>query len=233
MSVVWKLAIALVVELGYAVFTRMWLPQYFEGVELELYKSAVRAFTALLYWALFRELIYSRTTRLSTARQPFFVISLVILMLAPVLAGAGGLESLCTQIVFAVTSIVVGIREELLYRGVLQNLFEKSFGWFWAIVCSNVLFTLYHYGAWPFTVPNVIEFFVVGSLLGLVYWGTGSLMLAIAIHAVYDAIWSFTPLLTHPLPHVWKTGLQLCALILMLYWARRLVGSNRPERAKS
>lgn len=47
MPLIGKLAIALVVEVGYAVFTRVSLPQYFEGVELELYKTAVRAFTAI------------------------------------------------------------------------------------------------------------------------------------------------------------------------------------------
>ena len=57
---------------------------------------------------------------------------------------------------------------------------------------SNVVFTLYHYGAWEFTTSKVLELFFVGCFVGLLYRGTGSLIIAIVFHSIYDAIWCFT-----------------------------------------
>lgn len=129
-----------------------------------------------------------------------------------------GLSGYKTQFVFALTSIAVGIREEILYRGVLQTLIEKRLGWIWAIVLSNVVFTLYHYGAWEFTTSKVLELFFVGCFVGLLYRGTGSLIIAIVFHSIYDAIWCFTPYLEKPWHWAWGSAMQILAAALILFW---------------
>ena len=164
-----KIFLAVVVELIYLILTRTWLDAYAEGIELELYITAVRLLTAVIYWFLFREIILSRTFIPSALARPLLWISVAVVCLAPVLVGDWGLSGQKTQVIFAMTSLAVGIREEILYRGVLQNLLEKRYGWIVALLLSNVIFTLYHYGAWPFTASVVIELFFVGCCAGLLY----------------------------------------------------------------
>ncbi|HEY5719145.1 MAG TPA: CPBP family intramembrane glutamic endopeptidase [Gammaproteobacteria bacterium] len=227
MPLAWKLLFAAVAELGYALLTRAWMPEQFDGIALELWVTGARAATAALYWWLFRDLIWSRAPRAGNARRPLCIAAIAVVMLAPVLAGDWAVGDLATQVVFALTSVVVGLREELLYRGVVQNLLEPRLGWVGAIVVSNVIFTLYHYGAWPFTFLNLLEFFTVGCLVGLLYWGSGSLWLVVAFHAAYDAVWSFTPLLPAPLSQAWGAVLQVAALLLAALWAARLAAGAR------
>ena len=215
----WKIPLAVVLELAYALGTRVALKPLFEGIELELYTTALRLVSAGCYWLLFRDLLRSRTPQLVRARHPLFALGLAPLALVPVLVGDWGVEGRTAQAVFALTSVIVGLREEILYRGVLQNLLERRAGWLGAIVLSNVVFTLYHYGAWPFTADNLAEFFLVGCAMGFIYAGTGSLWPAVAAHAIYDALWSFTPILAPPLAKSWGMGLELLAFVLLALWA--------------
>lgn len=217
-----KIVLATVVEILYAVSTRVWITPFLEGIELELVTTAVRLLTVGVYWWLFRDIIASRVPRMATMKAPFFITGIVALAAVPVLAGEDSLPDLKTQVVFAATSVIVGLREEILYRGVLQNLMCRRMNWFLAIVCSNVIFTIYHYGAWPFTVDYILEFFLVGSAMGFIYYGTGSLVVAAAAHAIYDAAWCFTPFLEHPLGKVWGSALELAACALLGLWASRL-----------
>jgi membrane protease YdiL (CAAX protease family) len=224
MSLTAKLLLALAVEIAYAVATRAWLPQVLAGIPLELAVTALRLATAVLYWRLFQALIFSRQSRPGVWRDPLLLAGLAAVLLSPVVAGAWELPDAATRWVFAATSLVVALREELLYRGVLQNLLERPCGWLGSVLVSNLVFVLYHYGAWPFTLPNLLEFFAVGCVVGLLYRASGSLWLAVALHAVYDALWCFTPLLDPPLGWGWGTGLQLVALLLVLAWAWRRLG---------
>jgi membrane protease YdiL (CAAX protease family) len=67
-------------------------------------------------------------------------------------------------------------------------LLEHRIGALAAIVASNVIFTIYHYGAWPVTVPRMLTVFLVGSVLGFMYYASGSLRLVIGVHFLYDAL---------------------------------------------
>lgn len=235
----WKIAFAIALEILYAVSTRVWLKPFLDGIALEFAITAVRLATAGIYWVLFRDLITSRTPQLATARSPLFVTAMLTLVLVPLLAGDWGLPDRKTQLVFAATSIAVALREEILYRGVLQNLLQRRMHWFAAILTSNVLFTAYHYGAWPFTLHFVLEFFLVGSAMGFIYLATGSLALAVAAHAIYDALWCFTPLLDQPLAKPWGSGLEFIAFTLLALWTFRSVrnacgsGVNRSPDVES
>ena len=229
----WMIALAVILEFAYALGTRVGLKQFYEGIELELYTTAIRLLSAGCYWWLFRDLLRSRAPRVASCGNPLFALGLVLVALVPVLVGDWGLDGRATQVTFALTSVAVGLREEILYRGVLQNLLERRAGWFGAIVLSNIVFTLYHYGAWPFTPDYVLEFFLVGGAMGLIYVGTGSLWLTIVAHSIYDALWSFTPILATPLGKGWGMGLEAVAFALLAVWAwkTRNAGALRPSAA--
>jgi membrane protease YdiL (CAAX protease family) len=125
------------------------------------------------------------------------------------------------QVVFVATSIIVAIKEEFLYRGVLQNVLETKGRPLRAVILSNIIFMLYHYGAQPFTIGNLTEIFTAGCILGFIYASSGSLMLVIVLHAIYDAIWSLTPVLTSPLPRSVGSVTLVVAFVLCVVWVTR------------
>ena len=107
-----RIIIAVAIEVTYAVITRTWLRQQLDGAHLELAVSAFRIATIIAYWALFRELIRSRPRTPSTLRHPLLSAGVLVALAIPVvlhgtLPGGG----FGTSLVFALTSIIVGLRE--------------------------------------------------------------------------------------------------------------------------
>jgi membrane protease YdiL (CAAX protease family) len=214
-----KLALAVLIEIAYALITRAFLPVHASGIELELLVTGFRAAAVAAFWLLFHELIMSRVPNVTGTLHPALIGVVILVPLEPVLAGNYGLGSVATKAVFAFTSIVVAIHEEFVYRGVLQNLLERRSGRFTAVVISNVVFTLYHYGAQPFVPWNLVSLFAVGCIFGLMYSITGSLLFVIALHAIDDALWAFSPFLTPPWPQMEGAVLTALALVVCTGWA--------------
>src|SRR5207248_7937312 len=78
-------------------------------------------------------------------------------------------------------SLFAGIGEELFFRGILQRLFIRAFKNPWAgIIVTALIFSGFHLQFFGF-VPR----FLLGILLGLIYWYSGSLWAAIAAHFTY------------------------------------------------
>jgi len=81
-------------------------------------------------------------------------------------------------------AVFAGIGEELFFRGVLQRLFIKAFKSPWpGILLAAFIFSAIHFQFYGF-IPR----FILGILLGLIYWYSGSLWPAIVAHFVYDAL---------------------------------------------
>lgn len=81
-------------------------------------------------------------------------------------------------------AVFAGVGEELFFRGILQRLFIKLFKNAWAgIIVTAVLFSAIHLQFYGF-IPRLI----LGILLGLIYWYSGSLWPAIFAHFAYDAL---------------------------------------------
>ena len=80
-------------------------------------------------------------------------------------------------------AVFAGVGEELFFRGVLQRLFIKIFKNAWA----GILVTAFVFSAFHFQFYGFIPRFILGMLLGLIYWYSGSLWPAIIAHFSYDA----------------------------------------------
>ena len=79
---------------------------------------------------------------------------------------------------------LAAVGEELLFRGMAQRLLIKMFKSAWVgIVIAAFLFSAMHMQFYGF-VPR----FVLGILLGAIYWYSGSLWVAILAHFLYDAV---------------------------------------------
>ncbi len=130
------------------------------------------------------------------------------------LLGLRTIPDLLLNILFVAGLAAVG--EELLFRGVLQKLFFRHFGQAWpAILLSAFLFSSMHMQFYGF-LPR----FVLGILLGAVYWYSGSLWAAILSHFLYDALLIvlvyFNPVLLNEEPVMGPQALMVSGLVSAL-----------------
>jgi len=70
----------------------------------------------------------------------------------------------------------------------------------------------------------------MGSIIGIIYFATGSITSAIVIHTMYDVIWSFTPLIMVPWPRIWGNALLIIALGLTITWVINIHNEKYRER---
>jgi membrane protease YdiL (CAAX protease family) len=90
----------------------------------------------------------------------------------------------CTLPSLAGISGMAGIGEEMLFRGVLQPVFERSLGLWLALLATNLLFGLLH----PITAMYIVVAALFGAYLGCLYWLSDNLLLVMVTHAVYDFV---------------------------------------------
>ena len=81
-------------------------------------------------------------------------------------------------------SLFAGIGEELFFRGILQRIFIRLTKSPWlGIIVTAAIFSGIHFQFYGFF-PR----FLLGVLLGAIYWYSGSLWVAMLCHFLYDAI---------------------------------------------
>jgi membrane protease YdiL (CAAX protease family) len=96
-------------------------------------------------------------------------------ILRPMFAG-------CRPLDLAVISLLAGVSEELLFRGVLQPVLARSVGNWPALALTSLLFGLMH----PITATYAAIAGLFGFYLGYLWLVSGNLLLVIVVHAVYD-----------------------------------------------
>jgi len=77
---------------------------------------------------------------------------------------------------------LVGLGEELLFRGLVQRDLTKALGWKWGLILASLLFAVMHL-TWR-SVPELIFVFFAGLLFGYLYYRTKSLVMPIVIHGI-------------------------------------------------
>ena len=97
-------------------------------------------------------------------------------VLAPALAS-------CSFAELALLSLLAGVGEEMLFRGVLQPACADWLGGPWlGLAAASVLFGLAH----AVTFTYVVYAALMGAYLGWIWLATGNLLTVIVIHSVYD-----------------------------------------------
>jgi membrane protease YdiL (CAAX protease family) len=81
---------------------------------------------------------------------------------------------------------LVGISEELMYRGYLQNTLVRGIGNWPAIVILSLLFAAAHIQNSGESVLGIVCVFMAGILFCVLRWQSGSLWLGIGMHAAWD-----------------------------------------------
>ncbi|HWI57421.1 MAG TPA: CPBP family intramembrane glutamic endopeptidase, partial [Bacillota bacterium] len=84
----------------------------------------------------------------------------------------------------AILSLIAGIGEEALFRGAIQGSLAERVGLTLAVALSSALFGASHLITWTY---GIIAAFI-SVYLGLLWIGTGNLLVPMVTHAVYDFV---------------------------------------------
>ena len=78
---------------------------------------------------------------------------------------------------FGLVSILAPVIEEIIFRGIIIERLGTKYNYRWAVILSSTIFAFLH-------VSQVLDAFIFGVVLSLVYLKTESLMIPILIHVV-------------------------------------------------
>jgi membrane protease YdiL (CAAX protease family) len=172
-------SIVIITELIFVFATRLVVHRYpWTSFEAEALRTLLRIATASIYWWQFRSLILSRTANLATLSSPWLIAGLLFFMSIPIVIGQYHLTH-SMAIMFAVTSIPVALKEEFLFRGIVQNLLMERLGFAKSVLLTSVIFTAWHIGVWEPSLWVFSQIFLASILLGIIYVHSGSIMVVI------------------------------------------------------
>lgn len=83
---------------------------------------------------------------------------------------------------FALISLLAGVGEEALFRGLMQTGLTEPLGLWWAIVLTSLVFGLVHFVSLGYAIYAAI----VSVYLGWLFVAFNNLLVPIIAHAVYD-----------------------------------------------
>jgi len=84
----------------------------------------------------------------------------------------------------ALISLLAGVGEEMLFRGVFQDVLSRWFGSVAGWLLASLLFGALH----PMTPAYAVIAFLMGLYLGCVYWATDNLLVVALAHGLYDFV---------------------------------------------
>jgi uncharacterized protein len=102
------------------------------------------------------------------------------------------------QLMFLFVSISVGIGEEIIFRGFLYNYLQDYFtvSAIWSFVIVSLYFGVGHFHQ---GISGIIQTTIFGLIMGYLYFTTGSLLVPIIAHILFDmrVVWLARLLETH------------------------------------
>ncbi len=88
--------------------------------------------------------------------------------------------------------LLVGLSEELMFRGYLQQTLARGLNFRWSALIMGILFTLAHVQNKGETPIGLFIVFAAGAVLTYSVWRTGAMWWGIGFHAAWDWMQSFT-----------------------------------------
>jgi len=194
-----------------------WLREYASGCAAqELIWTAWRLpFAALYLWLFFTE-ARAAGVRRSMPWHPLLLGVLAFdLVSLPFAGGNLGLDAGC-RMVFVLTTPVVALREELIYRVIVQSALERIFAAPVAILVATFVFVVSHIGAQPMTLMSVMSLAAGGVALGAIYQRTRNLWVVVFLHCLYDVI-ALVPSAPSTAPG-WNVLANLLTMLGVMVW---------------
>ncbi len=210
------------------ILTRLALVQYPNAVvEVELFRTALRLGTAAMYLWLLRSVILARPGDWSQLKRIHVWAAVALVLLVPVVSGRDNFSDKSIAALFALTSVAVAIKEEVLFRGIIQNLLCARMGTMTAVLVASALFTAWHIGVRPPLFSVFLQIFLFSLALGMIYGRSSNLTAVIVFHAAIDALYPFSPYLTSPMHPIVSVFMLIYAVLLLYHWASKPGPANR------
>jgi membrane protease YdiL (CAAX protease family) len=129
--------------------------------------------------------------KLTKSITPAFIASVLLLMLFAIVYTNAENETPWWQVVFVISGITAGLREELFYRGIVQQSLQRQYDYKTALAIATLLFTLSHIQYIYYQQFNGLMLIAcAGVIFGSIFIYTRSIILTAAIHGLYDALLS-------------------------------------------
>ena len=125
------------------------------------------------------------------------LVALVNFPVSSLIRGIAQITRVDLLALFLFKCLLIGLGEEVLFRGVIFDLLlqafrKKSAALFWSVLVSSVIFALFHFvnlldGTDILTVLQQVGYtFLIGAMLAVVLLQTKNLWLCVALHALFD-----------------------------------------------
>ncbi len=159
----------------------------------ELFKTLFRLPTLIVYIFVYRKYFIQTDKINNDLKHWALAISVILLFLFPFLFSKSGFTGQLRLLWFS-TSFIIGFREEIFYRGIIQNSLNKTLRIIPTLLLTSLIFTFYHVyiflqGSWI----DLLEIFTWSIVAGLIYYKQRNIIFISIIHGVYDAIPFITP----------------------------------------
>lgn len=161
------------------------------SLEGEIVRTGLRFIPIVLFGYVYQKYFYdeNRTVNVRELTSPNFIAAVSLLMFFAMAFSNAKNESLTWQSVFAVSGIFAGLREELLYRGIVQSSLQKRFGQQRALLLTTVIFVLSHVQYFFYGQFHGLLFITAASIIfGSIFLMTGSVVVTSLVHGLYDAV---------------------------------------------
>jgi membrane protease YdiL (CAAX protease family) len=139
-----------------------------------------------------------------------FVWSRLVRLPIPALPDVSAYPHFTILVVALVGGAVSGIAEEAAFRGYIQSAFEERAGPAVAIAITSLLFGLAHFShSISYALPRSPYYVAIGAIYGVLTWRTGSILPALAIHSIGNALENLLVLTMgapHTSPLIWQSG---------------------------
>lgn len=182
--------------------------------EGEIIRTGLRLISIVFYGHCYQKYFYKPTYsfQLKKILTPQFITTIVLFLLFAVVYTNAEHETGMWQIVFAISGITAGLREELFYRGIVQQTLQLQFNHKIALFVGTILFSLSHVQYIYYSQFNgLLLIACAGIIFGSLFIYTGSIVFTACIHALYDVLIS-----VYIVPFRLSNAFQLPLLVLIV-----------------
>jgi membrane protease YdiL (CAAX protease family) len=159
----------------------------------EIIRTGLRVISIVFYGYFYQKYFYNVETSFKpkTSVTPQLIAAILLFLLFAVAYNNAQNETVLWQFIFVISGITAGLREELLYRGIIQNCLQTKYDHKIALFGATLIFTLSHvqyiyYGQFG----GLMLITMAGLIFGCIFIQTGSIVLTAIIHGLYDALLS-------------------------------------------
>jgi membrane protease YdiL (CAAX protease family) len=198
----------------------------------EIIRMGLRIISIVVCGYYYQQFFYTAGQSFKTKAifTPKFVAVILLFLLFAVVYTNAENETLWWQFVFVVSGITAGLREELFYRGIVQQSLQKKYDHKTALALATLLFTLSHiqyiyYGQ----IKGLMLIAMAGIIFGSLFIYTGSIVFTAAIHGLYDAILSVNITSLRLSNDLALPILFLIMIAFLLIISKKLVGTPQAD----